>query len=50
MGSPLPLVLGNISMYFHKSKWPNKYNVKKPKSYLRYVDDTLAAFDKKQDP
>ena len=27
----------------------NKYNINKPKFYLRYVDDILAAFDKEQD-
>ena len=29
---------------FHESKWLNEYNLK-PKFYLRYVDDILAAFD-----
>ena len=27
----------------------NEYNLNKPKLYLRYVDDILAAFDKEQD-
>ena len=27
----------------------NEYNLNKPKFYLRYVDDILAAFDKEQD-
>ena len=29
--------------------WLNEYNLNKPKFYLRYVDDILAAFDKEQD-
>ena len=48
MGSPLALVLANIFMRFYESKWLNEYNLKKPKLYLRYVDDILAAFDKEQ--
>ena len=46
MGSPLAPVLANIFMGFYNSKWPNEYNLNKPKFYLRYVDDILAAFDK----
>ena len=49
MGSPLVLVIANIFMGFHESKWLNEYNLNKPKSYLRYVDDILATFDNKQD-
>ena len=49
MESPLDPVLANIFMGFYESKWLNEYNLNKPKFYLRYVDDTLAAFDKKQD-
>ena len=49
MGSPLTPVLANIFMGFYKSKWLNEYNLNKPKFYLRYVDDILAAFDKEQD-
>ena len=49
MGSPLASVLANIFMGFHESKWLNEYNLNKPKFYLRYVDDILAAFDNKQD-
>ena len=49
MGSPLPPVLANIFMGFHESKWLNEYNLNKPKFYLRYVDDVLAAFDNEQD-
>ena len=49
MGSPLAPVLANIFMDFHKSKWLNEYNLNKPKYYLRYVDDTVAAFDNEQD-
>ena len=49
MGSPLAPVLANIFMGFHESKWLNEYNLIKPKFYLRYVDDILAAFDNEQD-
>ena len=49
MGSPLASVLANIFMGFHESKWLNEYNLNKPKFYLRYVDDILAAFDNEQD-
>ena len=49
MGSPLVPVLANIFMGFYKFKWQNEYNLNKPKFYLRYVDDILAAFDKEQD-
>ena len=45
MGSPLPPVLANIFMGFHESKWLNEYNLNKPKFYLWYVDDILAAFN-----
>ena len=49
MGSPLAPVLANTFMGFHESKWLNEYNPNKPKFYLRYVDDILAAFDNEQD-
>ena len=49
MGSPLATVLANIFMGSHESKWLNKYNLNKPKFYLRYVDDILSTFDKEQD-
>ena len=49
MGSPLAPVLANIFMGFYESKWLNKYNLIKPKFYLRYVDDILDTFDKEQD-
>ena len=49
LGSPLAPVLANIFMCFYESKWLNEYNLNKPKFYLRYVDDILAAFDKEQD-
>ena len=49
MGSPLVPVLANIFMGFHESKWLNENNLNKPKFYLRYVDDILAAFDNEQD-
>ena len=35
-------------MVFYESKWLNEYNLIKPKFYLRYVDDILAAFEKEQ--
>ena len=44
MGSPLAAVLANIFMSFYESKWLNKYNLNRPKFYLRYADDILAAF------
>ena len=31
-----------------ESKWLNKYNLNKPRFYLRYVDGILAAFDNEQ--
>ena len=49
MASPLAPVLANIFMGFHESKWPNEYNLNKPKFYLRYVDDILAVFENEQD-
>ena len=49
MGSPLVLVLANIFMGFYESKWLNEYNLDKPKLYLRYSDDILAAFEKERD-
>ena len=49
MGSSLALVLANISMGFHESKWLNEYNLSKHNFYLRYVDDILSAFKKEQD-
>ena len=48
IGSPLAPALANIFMGFYKSKWFNKYNLDKPKFYLRYVDDVLAAFENEQ--
>ena len=49
MGLPLAPVLASIFMGFYESKWLNEYNLNKPKFYLRYIDDILAAFDKEQD-
>ena len=49
MGSPLAFVLANIFMGFYESKWLNEYNLNKPRFYLGYVDDILAAFDREQD-
>ena len=48
MGSPLA-VLANIFVAFYESKYLNEYNLKKPKFYLTYVDNILAAFDNEQD-
>ena len=36
-------------MGFCRSKWLNEYNLNKTKFYLRYLDDSLAAFDNEQD-
>ena len=36
-------------MGFYESKGFNEYNLNKPKFYLRYVDDILAAFENDQD-
>ena len=36
-------------MIFLESKWLNEYNLNKPKFYLSYADDILAAFDNEQD-
>ena len=49
MGFPLALVLANILMGFHQSKWRNKYNLNKPQFCLWYVDDILNAFGNEQD-
>ena len=49
MGFPLAPVLANIFMGFQESKRLNKYNLNKPKFYLRYVDEIQAAFDNEQD-
>ena len=49
MVSTLAPVLANIFIDFHESNWLNEYNFNKPKFYLRYVDDILAAFDNEQD-
>ena len=49
MGLSLAPVLANIFMSFYESKWLNEYNLNKPKSYLRYFNDVLAACDKEQD-
>ena len=49
MVSPSAPVLANIFMDFPASKWlNNEYNLNKPRFYLRYVDDILAAFEKEQ--
>ena len=36
-------------MGLYESKWLNEYNLNKPKFYLKYVDDILAAFSSEQD-
>ena len=38
-----------LLLTMHESKWLNEYNPNKPKFYLRYLDDILAAFDNEQD-
>ena len=47
MGSPLAPVFADTFMGFYESKWLNVYSLNKPKFYLRYVDENLAAFDNK---
>ena len=49
MGPPLATVQANILMGLHESEWLDEYNLDKPKFYLRYVDDILAAFHNEQD-
>ena len=49
MGCPLAPVLANIFRGVCECKCLNEYNLSKPKFYLRYVDDILAAFEKDQD-
>ena len=49
MGSALAPGLGNNFMGFYESKWLNEYNLNNPAFHLRYVDDILAAFERKQD-
>ena len=49
MGYALAPVLTNAFIGLHEFKWLNQYNLNKPKFYLRYVDDILAAFDNEQD-
>ena len=47
MGSPLVPVFADTFMGFYESKWLNVYSLNKPKFYLSYVDENLAAFDNK---
>ena len=42
-------LLANIFMSFLEFKWLNEYNLNKPKFYLSYADEILAAFDNEQD-
>ena len=44
MSSPLALVFANIFMGSNETRWLTEQS--KPKIYLRYVNDFLAAFDK----
>ena len=48
MGTPLAPALANIFMGFHESNWLNEYSLNKPKFYLIYLGDILAAFDNEQ--
>ena len=48
MGSSLAPFFPNIFKGFVESKWLNEYNLNRPKFYLRYVDDIMAAFSNKQ--
>ena len=41
--------VANIFVGFHESEWLNEYHLNKPKFYVRYVDEILAAFHNKQD-
>ena len=43
------LVIANIFIGFHESRWLNKYNLHKPKFYLRYVYGILSASDNERD-
>ena len=49
MESALAPILANIFMGFDESKWLDEYNLNRPKFYLRYLDDIVAAFDNEQD-
>ena len=49
MDSPLAPVLANIFMGFYESVCLHEYNLNKPKFYVRYVEEILAAFEKEQD-
>ena len=48
-GVGISSLLANIFMIFLESKWLNEYNLNKPKFYLSYADNILAAFDNEQD-
>lgn len=48
MGSPLALVLANLFMGHHEKHWLENYNLG-IEFYHRYVDDTFALFNTKQD-
>lgn len=47
-GSPLALVLANLFMGHHEKHWLENYNLG-IEFYHRYVDDTFALFNTKQD-
>lgn len=48
MGSPLAIVLANLFMGHHEKHWLENYNLG-IEFYHRYVDDTFALFNTKQD-
>ena len=48
MGCPLACVLANIFMGFYESELFDESDLNKPKFYLRYVDDILAAPEREQ--
>ena len=45
MGFPSAPVLANIFKSFYEFKWLKKYNLNKPKFWLRYVNEISAAFE-----
>ena len=48
MGCTLACVLANIFMGFYESELFDESDLNKPKFYLRYVDDILAAPEREQ--
>ena len=49
MGFHLAPIFANIFMSFYEFKLQNECNLSKPKFYLKYINDILAAFGKEQD-